>query len=268
MMNYIFMNPNVLNYILFKASNKLKIGSYSRFGKNFSGRICVFHRGGGFVRKYRLLDIHRRLNLNGVIYNVIYDPNRTAFIGLVLYENGLLSYIILSHSLTVGSKVFSGEVVANDIPVYDGSSVSLKYINLFTIVNNIELRERQGASLCRAAGTSAIIISKTEKSAILKLKSGWHLTIPLECIASLGYCSNMEHNMVRIGKAGKVRGLGIRPTTRGVAMNPCDHPHGGGNGKTSPPSSPMSPWGKLTKGTHTKRKKTDKLKRFLFKKIR
>lgn len=258
----------VLNYVLKKALKKMNIGTYSRNGRNTFGRICVFHRGGGNVRKYRLIDFYRRLNLFGYIYKIIYDPNRTAFIGLVFYENGLFSYIILSDNVKVGNKVYSGFKYINDDCHSKGSALTLKNISLFSIVNSIELKPGKGASLSRAAGTGSMVVSKTNENVVLKSKSGWLTTVSIDCMASIGYTSNILHNMQVIGKAGKNRGLGKRPTVRGVAMNPCDHPHGGGNGKSSPPRAAVSPWGKMTKGPHTKNKKIDKLKRKLFKKVR
>lgn len=262
------MTQTVLNYVLRKALKKLNIGTYSRNGRNAFGRICVFHRGGGNVRKYRLIDLYRRLNLFGYVYKIIYDPNRTAFVGLVFYENGLFSYIILSDNVKVGNKIYSGCNYISEECHSKGSALTLKDISLFSIVNSVELQPGKGASLSRAAGTGSMIIAKTDVKVTLKSKSGWLITIPINCMASIGYASNILHNMQIIGKAGKNRGLGKRPTVRGVAMNPCDHPHGGSNGKSSPPRAPVSPWGKMTKGPHTKNKKIDRLKRKLFKKVR
>ena len=262
------MNIIVLNYTIKKILKKLNVGIYSKNGRNNFGRICVFHRGGGNLKKYRLIDFYRRLNLFGYVYKIIYDPNRTSFIGLIFYENGLFSYIILSDNVVIGNKIFSGDSIINNNCYLQGSAIPLKYIPLFNIVNNIEISPNKGAIFIRSAGNSAIIVSKTLENVTLKFKSGWLVTVPSNCMASLGHVSNILHNMNIIKKAGKNRGLGIRPTVRGVAMNPCDHPHGGGNGKTSPPRAPVSPWGRMTKGPHTKNTKFDKLKRKLFKKIR
>ena len=258
----------VLNYTIKKVLKKLNVGIYSKNGRNGFGRICVFHRGGGNSKKYRLIDFYRRLNLFGYIYKILYDPNRSGYIGLIFYENGLFSYIILSDNINIGDRIFSGDLFVNNNCYLQGSAIPLKFIPLFNIVNNIELLPTKGAVYIRSAGNGAIIISKTSNNVILKLKSGWLITVPSECMASLGYVSNILHNMNIIGKAGKNRGLGKRPVVRGVAMNPCDHPHGGGNGKTSPPRAPVTPWGKMTKGPHTKNTKLDKLKRKLFKKAR
>ncbi len=245
---------------------KLRIGCYSTKGRNFSGRICVFHRGSGNVFKYRVIDLYRRLNLFGFIYKILYDPNRTAFLGLVLYENGLFSFIILSQGLDIGSRIFSGYSLNKKLDF--GYSVPLEQINIFSIINNIEIMPYKGFSLCRSAGSSAIVVSKEDSKVSLKLKSGWLLSISNQCMASLGYTSNILHNSLVIGKAGFNRNLGIRPTVRGVAMNPCDHPHGGGNGKTSTPRLPVNKYGKPAKWVHTTLKKEQKLKRSLYKKIR
>ena len=262
------MRNSILKYCINKVSKKFKIGTFNMTGKNFSGRTCVFGRGGRSKRLYRQIDFFRRLNLFGIISSVQYDPFRTSYIGLVYYSNGLMSYITLSNGLTVGNKIYSGIHLKESTPISQGYSISLSDISLFNIVSNIELRPYFGASLARAAGTGAILTDSNKKDITLKLRSGWFVKVPQDVVANLGYMSNVLHNMQNIGKAGKSRGLGKRPSVRGVAMNPCDHPHGGGNGKTSPPAVPVTPWGKFTKWTHTKNKKVDKLKRRLFKKIR
>jgi len=230
----------LLKYIFSKVSKKLKIGSYIRSGKNFSGKTCVFHRGGGNRRAYRTVDLYRRLNLFGSICGLQYDPSRTAYIGLILYDNGLFSYIILAENIKKGFKLFSGSGLDNTV-VFKGSSLSVSNIPLFTVVNNIEVRPFYGATLARAAGLGAVLVARLNNVVTLKLKSGWLVKISANSVASVGYVSNMLHNMKIIAKAGKNRALGKRPVVRGVAMNPCDHPHGGGNGKTSPPTVPLTP---------------------------
>lgn len=166
------MNTAVLNYTIKKALKKLNLGVLSKNGRNGFGRICVFHRGGGNLKKYRLIDFHRRLNLFGYVYKILYDPNRTSFIGLIFYENGLFSYIILSDNMSIGSKVFSGDSSINNSCYLQGSAIPLKYIPLFNIVNNVEFFPRKGAVFVRSAGNGAIIISKTFDNITLKLKSG------------------------------------------------------------------------------------------------
>jgi len=235
------MKDLVLSYTIKKALKRLNIGVYSKNGRNCFGRICVFHRGGGNLKKYRLIDFHRRLNLFGYVFKILYDPNRTSHIGLVFYENGFFSYIILSDGIKLGDRLFSGDTLINTNCYLQGSSLPLKFIPLFNIVNNIEIFPNRGAIYVRSAGNGAIIVSKNDNNVTLKLKSGWLITVSSSCMASLGYVSNILHNTVNLKKAGKARGLGKRPTVRGVAMNPCDHPHGGGNGKTSPPRAPVSP---------------------------
>jgi len=199
------------------------------------GRICVFHRGGGNVRKYRLLDFSRRLNLFGRVYKIVSDPNRTAYVALIFYDNGLFSYVLSVDGLFVGARVFSGTVL-NDNIFSLGSAFPLKYVPLFSIVNCIEAVPGKGGIFARAAGVGAIVVSKLDDYVFLKLRSGWLLRFSSDCMCALGYVSNKGHSMEIIGLAGKNRNVGIRPTVRGVAMNPCDHPHGGGNGKKSPPT--------------------------------
>jgi len=161
--------------------------------------------------------------------NISYDPIRTSKIGLVIYENGLSSYILLQKGVKVDTLLYSGSFF-NSEQVKKGDSILLKYMPLFSVVSNIENKPYKGGSLCRAAGVGSVLIGKKKGKGILKLNSGWQLEIPLTCIASLGVISNKWNNNI-IGKAGKSRWLGFKPKVRGVAMNPCDHPHGGGNGK-------------------------------------
>ena len=262
----------ILNYMVLKVSKILKIGSLSVNGRNMFGRICVHHRGCGFSYKYRIIDYHRRLNQYGAVYRIVYDPNRTAFLGFVLYENGLFSYIIVSDKVVEGSSIFSGDsehlFKKSDFNLFLGSSVPLTKLNLFQIVNNVELRPFFGSILARAAGVGLIIVNILDDKVTLKSKSGWLLTVSSNCMASLGFVSNLLHSSKRIKKAGIVRGWGWRPVVRGVAMNPCDHPHGGGEGKKGSPRNPKTPWGKLTRHTPTKNKKINRLNRRLFKKIR
>lgn len=166
------MSKLALNYILKKAVKKLNIGTFSRNGRNTYGRICVFHRGGGNVRKYRKIDFNRRLNLFGYVYKILYDPNRTSFIGLIFYENGLFSYVILSDNLKLGSKIYSGYKYIGPQCHSQGSSLTLNDITLFSIVNSVELKPGRGAALSRSAGSGSVVISKTAGEITLKNRSG------------------------------------------------------------------------------------------------
>lgn len=260
------INSLIFNFIFNTVSKKLKVGTCSKSGRNFSGRICIFHRGGGNKKNYLLIDFKRRLNQLGTVYNILYDSNRTSFVGLIFYDNGYFSNIILSSSVSISNKIFSGDKPQTSLN--KGDAILLSYISLFTTINNVELKPFFGSSLARSAGVGAIIISRVNDKVWLKLNSGWNICVSANCIATLGYVSNIAHKMKNIGKAGRNRWLGKRPVVRGVVMNPCDHPHGGGEGKKSPLAAPKSPWGKLTKGSPTKKKKAFRLKKRLFKKIR
>ena len=266
------MKTASLTYVVTRLSKRFKVGSFTVSGRNSLGRICVHHRGGGLKFKYRLIDFYRRINQSGVIYNIVYDPNRTAFIGLILYENGLASNIVLSDGVSVGSHVFSGDnsnVLSNFKNAFvNGSAVPLAYCSLFQIVNNVEFRPFFGAALGRAAGSGLIIVQFSSGLVTLKSKSGWLITVSEQCLATLGFASNVLWKSKRIKKAGVVRGWGWRPVVRGVAMNPCDHPHGGGEGKKGSPRNPKTPWGKFARHTPTKNKKSHRLMRRLYKKIR
>lgn len=262
------MTSALIRYALTKINKKFKRGLFKHAGKNFTGKICVAHRGGGNKQAYRHIDFYRRIDTFGVVCSIQQDPNRTAFIGLVLYTSGFFSYIILSDSIKEGQQIYSGTTFFNSLCLSQGSAIPACNVGLFSIVSNIELRPKFGASLARAAGSGALLVDITSKVITLKLKSSWIINLPRDSMVSIGYVSNMSSNMQIIGRAGKNRGLGKRPHVRGVAMNPCDHPHGGGNGKTSPPTVPVNFLGKPTKWTHTKKKKVDRIKRSLFKKIR
>lgn len=231
-----------LNYnLIFNISKKLKIGTTFLGGRNFSGHICIHHRSGGVKRNYSLVDFYRRINSFGIIIKIIKDLNRTALLGSIIYENGLFSYIILSEGVTVGNRLYSGSKKNFKTKAKLGYSTSLKYISLFTTVNNIEFRPYTGSKLARAAGTSCLLVGRKYNYVILKLKSGWNLYLSKYCIASIGNVSNMLHHFVNFKKAGRVINLGKKPIVRGLAKNACDHPHGGGEGRKSPPSSPRSP---------------------------
>jgi len=220
---------NYLNYIFYNIKKKeISIGSRPKSGRNLTGKICVHHKSGGNKKLYYFIDFFRRINNYGYIYIIIKSQNRTALIGGIIYENGLFSFNILTENTKIGSKIYSGTLNTTNTLGY---SILLKNINLFSIINNIENYPFFGGTITRSAGTSALLTSSKNKKISLKLKSGWNLEISNLCIASIGNISNMKHKYICLNKAGISRNKGIRPTVRGVAMNPCDHPHGGGEGK-------------------------------------
>ncbi|MCG8334972.1 MAG: 50S ribosomal protein L2 [Proteobacteria bacterium] len=225
-------------------------------GRNNLGRITTRHLGGGHKKRYRIIDFKRnKFGVPGKIATIEYDPNRTARIALVVYADGEKRYIIAPEGIKVGDEIISGEQV--DIKV--GNTLPLKNIPLGTLIHNIELKPLKGGQLIRSAGGSATLMAKEGAFTHIKLRSGEVRLIHQECFATIGQVSNGEHSLVKLGKAGKSRYLGRRPTVRGVAMNPVDHPHGGGEGKTSGGRHPVTPWGKPTKGGRTrKNKRTDR----------
>ena len=221
-------------------------------GRNNTGRITVRHQGGGNKVKYRIIDWKRaRKNVEGVVTSVEYDPNRTAFISLVQYIDGDRRYVLATDGVSVGTKVINSE--AADIKV--GNSLPLKKIPSGTIVHSIELKPGAGAKLVRSAGASATLVGRIEDYAQIRMPSGELRLIPEKCYATIGTVSNSDHMNVSLGKAGRRRWKGVRPSVRGVAMNPIDHPMGGGEGRTSGGRHPCSPWGKLTKGFKTRKTK-------------
>ena len=227
-------------------------------GRNSYGRITVRHRGGGNRKKYRIIDFKReRFDCPATVQTLEYDPNRSAFIALVKYEDGEKRYIIAPIGLKVGDVVVSG--AAADIKI--GNALPLANIPVGTFIHNVELYPGKGAQLARAAGNMAQLMEKENGMALLRLPSGELRNVPDGCMATVGQVSNPEHENVNIGKAGRKRHMGWRPTVRGSVMNPCDHPHGGGEGK-SPIGrpGPVTPWGKPTLGykTRAKQKASDK----------
>lgn len=247
-----------LKYFFHTLNKKMKIGVNLKAGRNFSGAICVHHRFGGNKMKKYSIDWYRRIESFGYLYKILIDFNRTAFLGSIIYENGLFSNIILSENIKIGQKIYSGSFNEDHI---NGYTSVLKNIKLFTILNNIELYPRKGFSLSRSAGANSLLtgINNNKKISTLKLKSGFNMFIPSKSLASFGLSSNVSHKFNDLKKAGKSWSLGKRPSVRGVAMNPCDHPHGGGEGKKSPPKAQRSPWGWLTKGTSSIKKKYKKI---------
>lgn len=231
---------------------KLSKGLNSKGGRGAGGRISVRRRGGGHKRKYRIIDFKRdNFGIPGKVVSVEYDPNRSANIALVVYKDGDKRYIISPKGLGVGTIVESGPKA----PLEIGNALPLEYIPVGIQVHNVELQLGKGGQLVRSAGSSATIVAKEGDYATLRLPSGEMRMVFKKCIATLGIVGNEDHMNVSIGKAGRARWLGKRPKVRGVAMNPIDHPHGGGEGKSSGGRHPVSPWGQPTKGYKTRKKR-------------
>ena len=231
-------------------------------GRNSYGRITVRHRGGGCKRKYRIIDFRRdKLDMPAVVQRLEYDPNRSAFIALVKYEDGELRYMLAPYGLKAGDTVVSS--AAADIK--PGNCLPLANIPVGTVIHNLELNPGRGATLGRSAGTSAQLMAKDGDLAQVRLPSGEVRLVRMNCTAVIGQVGNIDHENVHLGKAGRKRHMGIRPTVRGSVMNPCDHPHGGGEGK-SPVGhpGPMTPWGKPAMGLKT-RKAKNRTNKFIFK---
>jgi large subunit ribosomal protein L2 len=226
-------------------------------GRNNAGRITTRHIGGGHKQHYRVVDFRR--NKDGIpatVERIEYDPNRTAYIALVCYADGERRYIIAPKGLSAGDKIESGNTAAIKV----GNTLPIRNIPLGSVVHCVELKPGKGAQVARSAGASAQLVARDGAYASLRLRSGEMRKVLTECRATLGEVSNSEHNLRSLGKAGATRWRGVRPTVRGVAMNPVDHPHGGGEGRTSGGRHPVSPWGIPTKGYKTrKNKRTDKM---------
>lgn len=226
-------------------------------GRNNYGRITVRHQGGGHKQHYRIIDFKR--NKDGIpakVERLEYDPNRSAHIALVLYADGERRYIIAPKGVEVGSVLMSG----SEAPIKAGNCLPLRNVPVGSIVHCVELRPGKGAQLGRSAGAGIQLVAREGQYATLRLRSGEMRKVPIECRATIGEVGNMEHNLRSLGKAGASRWRGIRPTVRGVAMNPVDHPHGGGEGRTSGGRHPVTPWGFPTKGAKTRsNKRTDSL---------
>ena len=241
----------------FTPEKSLTVTKKKFAGRNSYGRITVRHKGGGNKLKYRIIDFKRSSNLPATVIGVEYDPNRSAYIALLQNTEGEKSYIIAPVGLTDGDVVYTGA----DADIKPGNTLPIENIPVGTFIHNIELYPGKGAQLVRSAGVAAQLISKENGIAQIRLPSGEVRIIRLDCKATIGQVGNIEHDTVKLGKAGKKRHMGIRPTVRGSVMNPCDHPHGGGEGK-SPIGrpSPVTPWGKPALGYKTRNKKarTDK----------
>jgi large subunit ribosomal protein L2 len=224
-------------------------------GRNNDGRITVRHRGGGHKQRYRRIDFKRRKDgIPAKVERLEYDPNRSAHIALLLYADGERQYIIAPKGLTAGDTVRSG----SDAPIQTGNCLPLRNIPVGTIVHCVELKPKKGAQIGRSAGAGIQYVAREGATATLRLRSGEMRKIPIECRATIGEVGNSEHSLRSLGKAGAKRWRGVRPTVRGVAMNPVDHPHGGGEGRSSGGRHPVSPWGQPTKGHKTRtNKRTD-----------
>jgi len=224
-------------------------------GRNNYGRLTSFRHGGGHKRRYRLVDFRRRkFDMSATVERLEYDPNRTAFIALIRYDDGDIAYILAPQRLKAGDKVISGLKV----DIKPGNAMPLKSIPVGTIVHNVEMKLGRGGQMARSAGTYVQIVGRDQGRALLRLSSGEVRMVSAECMATIGAVSNPDQKNISLGKAGRSRWLGKRPVVRGVAMNPIDHPHGGGEGRTSGGRHPVTPWGKSTKGKKTRQnKKTD-----------
>ncbi len=226
-------------------------------GRNNHGRITTRHVGGGHKQHYRIVDFKRnKVDIPAIVERLEYDPNRTANIALVLFKDGERRYIIAPKGLKIGQEILSSESTL----VKPGNCMPLRNIPLGTVIHCVELKPGKGAQIARSAGTSAQLVAKDAGYVTLRLRSGEMRKIMADCKGVIGEVSNSEHNLVSLGKAGASRWRGVRPTVRGVAMNPVDHPHGGGEGRTSGGRHPVSPWGMPTKGYKTrKNKRTDNM---------
>ena len=221
-------------------------------GRNNTGRITCRHKGGGHKQAYRIIDFKRdKFGVPGVVQTIEYDPNRNVRISLVVYADGEKRYILTPHDLKVGDKIVSGP----EAEIQVGNALPLELIPLGTIIHNIELIPGRGAKMVRTAGAGAQLMAKDGNYVTIKMPSSEMRMVRKECLATIGVLGNAEFKNLKVGKAGRTRHLGIRPTVRGVTMNPCDHPHGGGEGKTGPGGNPKTPWGKPALGRKTRNKK-------------
>lgn len=265
---------NIIKVNLWNGSSlkNLTFGLKNKGGRNSFGRICSFKKGNRSKRKYRIIDFTRLVfNESAIIRRIEYDPNRTAHIALICYKSGLLSYIISVEGLSVGDEVLNYSKSSDlDMNFSNGNKFYLKDLPIGSIINNIELVENKGAQIARSAGTFCVLLNKfflsNKEYALVRLSSGTEYLISINCTAVLGMVSNFKHRLKNLRKAGTSRNKGIRPTVRGVAMNPIDHPHGGGEGRKSGRRAAMSPWGKITRGVFTR--KFNKSNKFILKRKR
>jgi large subunit ribosomal protein L2 len=226
-------------------------------GRNSAGRVSTRHRGGGHKHHYRLIDFKRNKDgIPGVVERLEYDPNRSAHIALIKYADGERRYILAPRGVSAGAPIQSG----TDAPIKPGNAMPLRNVPVGTMVHNIELKPGTGGQIARSAGAGVQLVAREGSYATLRLRSGEMRRVLVECRATIGEVGNSEHSLRSLGKAGAKRWRGVRPTVRGVAMNPVDHPHGGGEGRTSGGRHPVSPWGMPTKGHKTRsNKRTDKM---------
>jgi len=240
-----------------KPEKSLTSGLRKKGGRNNTGRITARRRGGGHKRRYREIDFKRnKFDMPATVERLEYDPNRTAFIALIRYEDGELGYILAPQRLSAGDVV----VASNKADIKPGNAMPMANIPVGTIIHNVEMKVGKGGQIARAAGTYVQLIGKDQGYAQIKLNSGELRMVRAECMATVGAVSNSDKARIKLGKAGRKRWLGKRPSVRGVAMNPIDHPHGGGEGRSSGGRHPVTPWGKPTKGKRTRHnKKTDAL---------
>ena len=235
-----------------EPEKSLVVALSKKGGRNNRGRITVRHRGGGHKRRYRLIDFKRdKAEVPGTVATIEYDPNRSANIALIKYADGEKRYILHPHGLQVGDTV----VCSDTADIKPGNAMHLSAVPLGSWVHNIELQIGRGGQMCRSAGTYAQLMAKDNGYALLRLPSGELRQVNLECKATIGQVGNLQHENLTVGKAGRSRWLGRRPKVRGAAMNPIDHPHGGGEGRTTGGRHPVTPWGKPTKGYKTRSKK-------------
>lgn len=240
-----------------KPVKKLTEGLTKKGGRNHHGRITARRRGGGHKRTYRIIDFKRsgKFDMPATVERIEYDPNRTAFIALITYQDGEQSYILAPQRLAVGDMVIASEKA----DIKPGNAMPLNKMPIGTIVHNVELKPGKGGQIARAAGSYVQLVGRDQGYALLRLGSGEQRMVHSSCMATVGAVSNPDQSNITIGKAGRSRWLGKRPSVRGVAMNPVDHPHGGGEGRTSGGRHPVTPWGKPTKGKRTRsNKSTDK----------
>ena len=238
-----------------KPVKSLTAGLSKKGGRNNTGRITMRRKGGGHKAKYRIIDFKRNNTESATVDRIEYDPNRSSYIALIIYTDGTKSYILAPKDLKAGDQVISGE--KKEIRI--GNCMPMSDIPVGIDIHNIELKIGSGAQLARSAGSSTQIVGKSDGYVAIKLPSGEQRKVREECRATIGVLSNIDKKNQKLGKAGRKRWLGVRPSVRGVAMNPIDHPHGGGEGKTSGGRDPVTPWGKPTKGKKTRNnKRTDK----------
>ncbi|MBB6483525.1 50S ribosomal protein L2 [Rhizobium lusitanum] len=241
-----------------KPVKTLTEGLTSKGGRNNTGRITVRFQGGGHKRSYRLVDFKRRkFDVEATVERIEYDPNRTAYIALVKYTDGELAYILAPQRLASGDKVIASEKA---VDVKPGNTMPLQFIPVGSIIHNVEMKPGKGGQIARSAGSYAQLVGRDQGMAILRLNSGEQRLVHGTCLATIGAVSNPDHANINDGKAGRSRWRGKKPHNRGVVMNPVDHPHGGGEGRTSGGRHPVTPWGKPTKGKRTRsNKSTDKM---------